>query len=635
MHGSELSGRSLAASACLHQAFEEQARRTPEAVALSFGDERVTYAQLNHRANQLARHLQKLGVKAETPVALCLERSVEMLVAILGVLKAGGAYVPIDLAYPAERLAFMLADTQAPVLLTQQTLAASLPTHEAKVICLDAEWETIAKEPSDNLPSVAKGDNAAYIIFTSGSTGKPKGVLVTHHNVVRLFTQTEQWYGFNERDVWTLFHSYAFDFSVWEIWGALLYGGRLVVVPYLVSRSPSAFYELLGREQVTVLNQTPSAFRQLIWAEESAETRQNLNLRYVIFGGEALQLASLEPWFARHPDDNPLLVNMYGITETTVHVTYRPIRRADVQAGLGSVIGVPIPDLDLYLLDEKLQPVAEGCPGEICVGGAGVARGYLKRPELTAEKFIPHPSGKGGRLYRSGDLARFLPGGELEYLGRKDHQVKIRGFRIELGEIESVLQQHPGVRECVVIAKADGEQQRLIGYVVGKVSVTELRQWLGEKVPEYMIPAAFVFLDALPITLNGKIDLKALPEPDRARPALTQDYVAPATPEENSLAKIWCEVLEIERVGLHDNFFELSGDSIRSIQVLSRAQASGLRFSLQQLFEHPTLYELTRLTDTKTEDAVTDVKPFALISAEDRAKLPSGLEDAYPMAKLQ
>jgi amino acid adenylation domain-containing protein len=635
MHGSEMADRSHAASACLHQVFEEQARRTPEAIALSFGEEDLTYAQLNERANQLARHLRTLGVKAETPVALCLERSNEMVVAIVGVLKAGGTYVPIDLAYPADRLAFMLEDTQAPVLLTQKALVPSLPPHAAKVVCLDTEWDTIARESPENPENQTTGDNAAYIIFTSGSTGKPKGVLVTHHNVVRLFTQTEQWYGFHELDVWTLFHSYAFDFSVWEIWGALLYGGRLVVVPYLVSRSPSAFYELLWREQVTVLNQTPSAFRQLIWAEASADTKRNLNLRYVIFGGEALQLGSLEPWFARHGDEKPLLVNMYGITETTVHVTYRPIRRADVAAGLGSVIGVPIPDLDLCLLDEKLQPVAVGCAGEICVGGEGVARGYLKRPELTAEKFIPHPSGKGGRLYRSGDLARFLPGGELEYLGRKDHQVKIRGFRIELGEIESVLQQHPGVRECVVVAKADGEQARLIGYVVGKVSVSELRQWLGEKVPEYMIPSAFVFLDALPITLNGKADLKALPEPDRARPTLTQDYVAPVSPEEILLADIWREVLAIDRVGRHDNFFELGGDSIRSIQVLSRAQARGLKFSLQQLFENPTLYELTRLTDSKTEDALQEVKPFALVATHDRYKLPGGLEDAYPMAKLQ
>jgi amino acid adenylation domain-containing protein len=619
--GSDTAVQNDAGAACLHKVFEEQARRTPEAIALSFGEKNLTYAQLNARANQLARQLRKLGVKPQSPVALCLERSLDMVVAIVGVLKAGGTYVPVDLAYPADRLAFMLEDTQAPVLLTQKALVPSLPPHKAQVICLDTEWETMARESGENLPNETQGDHAAYIIFTSGSTGKPKGVLVTHHNVVRLFTQTEQWYGFNERDVWTLFHSYAFDFSVWEIWGALLYGGRLVVVPYLISRSPSAFYELLGHEKVTVLNQTPSAFRQLIWAEASAETKQNLSLRYVIFGGEALQLASLEPWFERHGDEKPLLVNMYGITETTVHVTYRPIRRADVEAGLGSVIGVPIPDLELCLLDEKLQPVPLGC-------------GYLKRPELTAEKFIANPSGKG-RLYRSGDLARFLPGGELEYLGRKDHQVKIRGFRIELGEIESVLQQHAGVRECVVVAKTDGEQARLIGYVVGKASVSELRQWLGEKVPDYMIPAAFVFLDALPITLNGKTDLKALPEPDRARPELTQEYVAPATREEILLADIWREVLAIDRVGRNDNFFELGGDSIRSIQVLSRAQARGLRFSLQQLFEHPTLFELTRLTDSKTEDTLKDVKPFALVSPHDRPKLPGGLEDAYPMAKLQ
>jgi amino acid adenylation domain-containing protein len=629
-----------AAAACIHRVFEEQAARTPGRLALSCGEESLTYQDLNDRANQLAQFLIRHGVKPNTPVALCLDRSLEMVVAILAVLKAGGAYVPVDLAYPAERLAFMLEDTRAPIVVTQRSLLFSLPAHGARVICLEADWDAIRREPATNPAVETTGRNIAYIIFTSGSTGKPKGVLVTHHNVVRLFQQTEPWYGFDANDVWTLFHSYAFDFSVWEIWGALFYGGRLVVVPHLISRSPEAFYELLGREGVTVLNQTPSAFRQLIWAEAAAERKQELALRYVIFGGEALQLKSLEPWFQRHADDHPLLVNMYGITETTVHVTYRPIRRADVEGGLPSVIGAPIPDLEFYLLDDQLRPVAAGCPGEICVGGDGVAAGYLNRPELTAEKFIAHPFRRdGGRLYRSGDLARRLPGGEVEFLGRKDHQVKIRGFRIELGEIEAALQGQAGVRECVVAARADGEDQRLIGYVVPKagqtLSVSALRQWLQAKIPEYMIPAAFVFLDRLPMTLNGKVDLKALPEPERERPALARDYVAPASDNERALAEIWRDVLGLERVGVEDSFFELGGDSIRSIQVLARAHQKGLRFSLQQLFEHPTIGQLAGASNGSSEDMAAATEPFALISAADQARLPVGLEDAYPMAQLQ
>ncbi len=292
---------------CIHQNFERQAEQTPDATALCYEGNKLTYRELNERANRLAHFLQRLGVGPETPVALCLERSVNMVVAILGVLKAGGAYVPTDLAYPKERLAFMLDDTKAPVLLTQQSLVSSLPESATKIICLDSDWGKISQESSENLENRTTGENLAYTIFTSGSTGKPKGCLVTHHNVVRLFTQTDHWYGFNSTDVWTLFHSYAFDFSVWEIWGALLYGGKLVIVPYLVSRSPESFYQLLGEEKVTVLNQTPSAFRQLIWAEASEETKRELSLRYVIFGGEALELQSLKPWFKQHGDTKPLL----------------------------------------------------------------------------------------------------------------------------------------------------------------------------------------------------------------------------------------------------------------------------------------------------------------------------------------
>ncbi|HXT39727.1 MAG TPA: amino acid adenylation domain-containing protein, partial [Candidatus Angelobacter sp.] len=439
--------------ATLHELFEAQARRTPDAEAVVCGNERLTYRMLNTRANGLAHYLRELGVGPDVFVGLCMERSADLVVGLMAILKAGGAYLPIDLAYPQERLAFMLSDAKAPVLLTQSKLAMNVPDAAARVICVDdpAVVARCMEFDADLLP-LADADHLCYVIYTSGTTGRPKGSLITHRNVTRLFAATEQWYRFNERDVWTLFHSYAFDFSVWEIWGALLYGGRLVVVPYLVSRSPEAFYELLAAEQVTVLNQTPSAFRQLIHVEKSSGQKE-LALRFVIFGGEALELHSLKPWFERHGDRQPFLVNMYGITETTVHVTYRALAGHDVPSG--SVIGTPIPDLQVYILDPHGRPVPIGVTGEMYVGGAGLGRGYLNHSELTADRFVPDPFSRtpGARLYRTGDRARFLPNRDIEYLGRVDHQVKIRGFRIELGEIESLLCGYPAVSEAVVLAR--------------------------------------------------------------------------------------------------------------------------------------------------------------------------------------
>ncbi len=560
---------------CIHELFEAQAERTPEAVAVVFEGKQLSYRELNRRANLLAHHLQKFGVGPEGRVGIMVERSFEMVVGLLGILKAGGAYVPLDPAYPQERLSFMLEDAQVAVLLTQKRLAGNLPPNEAKVVRLDADWEVIARGGAENPVSGAGAENLAYVIYTSGSTGRPKGVLVTHHNVVRLFKATEAWFNFDEHDVWTLFHSYAFDFSVWELWGALAYGGRLVVVPYLVSRSPEAFYDLLRRERVTVLNQTPSAFHQLMQAEESAGAVHKLALRYVIFGGEALELESLRPWFERHGDERPQLVNMYGITETTVHVTYRPLTMADVESAAGSVIGRRIPDLQVYALDRHLQPVPVGVPGELYIGGEGVARGYLNRAELTDERFIADPfSGKTqGRLYKSGDLGRYWPDGDIEYLGRIDQQVKIRGFRIELGEIEAALLQHPAIEQVVVVVREDEPgDKRLVAYVVaqegpaptvselisrmkGKVplhlmadadvqkaplpDVSELRGFLREKLPEYMVPSAFVMLHELPLTPNGKVDRRALPVPDQARPELERAFLAPRDTLELQLTKMW------------------------------------------------------------------------------------------------
>jgi amino acid adenylation domain-containing protein len=584
---------------CVHQLFEAQVERTPHAIAVVFEDDKLTYRALNQRANQLAHHLQTLGVGPETLVGLCVERSLELVVGILGILKAGGAYVPLDPTYPRERLAFLAADTGLRVLLTQAHLQSSLPvTPGVNCLYLDKDWHAIARHSTANPARRAVPSNLVYVIYTSGSTGTPKGVMVTHANVTRLFAATQDGYHFSERDVWTLFHSVAFDFSVWELWGALLYGGRLIVVPYLVSRSPDAFYQLVCAHQVTVLNQTPSAFRQFMRAEESAGHAHPLALQWVIFGGEALELASLRPWFERHGDRVPRLVNMYGITETTVHVTYRPLTRADLDRP-SSVIGGPIPDLQLYILDAQLQPLPMAVSGEMYVGGAGVSRGYWKQPELTAARFLDSPFA-AGRLYKTGDLARYLPTGDIEYLGRIDQQVKIRGFRIELGEIETALAQHPRVREGVVLAREDEPgPPRLVAYWTPRAAPApsghELRRWLQDKLPEYMLPAAFVQLETLPLTVNGKVNRRALPVPVQGRPEVDTTWVAPRNPVEHVLAGIWAEVLGIGRIGIHDHFFELGGHSLQAMQLISQAAAAlRLDIPVHLLFLNPTIATLAQ-----------------------------------------
>jgi amino acid adenylation domain-containing protein len=584
-------------SATLHGWFAAQAAARPSAPALSFDGGRMTYGELDARSNQLARHLQSRGVGPEVKVGLFCERGPGLVVALLAILKAGGAYVPMDPAYPADRLAHILGDSGVALLLTEHALRGSLPHVPCEALYLDADWPLVEGLSAAPVQSAATPDSLAYVIYTSGSTGKPKGCEVTHRNVARLFRATDAWFGFGADDVWTLFHSAAFDFSVWEIWGALLYGGRLVVVPFYVSREPERFHALLHEEGVTVLNQTPSAFRQLIQADAAGPRLERL--RCVVFGGEALEPSSLAPWTARYGLDAPRLVNMYGITETTVHVTYRPIAADDVRRGGTSPIGIPIPDLAIRLLDRHGRPVPDGVAGEIHVGGAGVARGYLNRPELTAARFVrdPFSDDPHARLYRSGDLARRLAGGELEYLGRMDEQVKVRGFRIELGEIEAALARHPAVREAVVVLRTDGPgEPRLVAYLTGAPpAAAELREHLRRDLPDYMVPAAFVPLDALPLTGNGKVDRRALPAPEA--PAGGADG-EPRTPTEAVVAAIWAELLGAECVGPADDFFLLGGHSLLAARVASRVrEVFGTQVSLRTVFEAPVLADFAARVD--------------------------------------
>ncbi|VTU20194.1 Polyketide synthase PksJ [Variovorax sp. PBL-E5] len=594
----------------IHQRVALRAAATPNAIAVSCNDISITYQQLNSRANQLARRLQRAGAGRDRLIAIGMDRSIEMVVGLLAILKSGSAYLPIDLEYPAERIEFTLEDARPVAMLTHSANAAAIPAANVPVLRIDDE--TLASEDSADVGS-ADPEAIAYVIYTSGSTGRPKGCLVTHANVARLFDATDAWYGFGPDDVWTFFHSHAFDFSVWEIWGALAYGGRVVVVPYATTRSPADFLDLLVREKVTVLNQTPSAFRSLIDADHrSALAPDALSLRYVIFGGEALAFEMLRPWYERHGDVRPQLINMYGITETTVHVTYRPVSLQDLEQRRGSMIGRPIPDLRVHLLGEDLKPVAAGETGEIVVSGAGVSNGYLRRPELSAQRFIDWTdpaTGETLRAYRSGDLGRADADGDIECLGRMDHQVKIRGFRIETDEIENLLLRHPGVRECAVIARTDhGDgEARLVAYVVpssARIAGPALRAHLARDLPQFMLPAAFVDLPALPLTENGKLDRRALPAPPRERPELAAPFQEPSTPLETQVCQVFADVLDIDRAGVFDNFFELGGTSLAVIRALEKlAHAGSRKLGVTDFFHEPTPRALAQALGEPVEPA--------------------------------
>ena len=583
-------------------------------IALEMGEAAFSYDELARRAGRLADRLRRLGVGPETPVGVCIARSLDLPVALLGALAAGGAYLPLDPEAPPERLRTILEDAAAPVVVATRDLAPRLDGAPARLVLMDLGPSNAADLAADlAVEGPPLADAAAYVIYTSGSTGRPKGVVVGHRAVLRLFSAIARdlpMVPMLADDVWTVFHSYAFDFAVWELWGALLHGARAVLVPAAATRAPEELLALLGERRVTLLSQTPSAFRGLAAALAATPDRSaGLALRAVVFGGEALRPEDLRPWLARLGDCGPHLLNMYGITETTVHATIRAMTAADLDGSGGSLIGRPLADLSLHVADRAGNELPIGVPGEILVGGAGVARGYLGRPELTAERFVPDPfSGlSGARLYLSGDLARRRAGGDVEYLGRIDLQVKIRGVRIELGEVEAALARHPGVAAAAVDAReiAPGEIG-LAAYfepVGGKPpGAAELRAFLRAALPEAMLPAAFVELPALPRTVNGKLDRRALPAPERRREG--DGFRAPETPVEETLAALWRDLLGVDRVGTADDFFALGGHSLLATRLASRLRDRlGVEVSAQLVFHTPTVAAMAAEVERLLADA--------------------------------
>jgi amino acid adenylation domain-containing protein len=640
-------GRPTPVTRCVHEIFELQAALTPDAIAVSADGIHLSYAELNATANRLAHCLRDRGAGPESVVGVHLERGPQLVPVLLAVLKSGAAYLPLDPAQPADRLAFMLSDAGARLLITSGAAGANLAAATAATgvpHVIRLEDNDFAGYPDDNPEVLGCPDNLIYVIYTSGSTGQPKGVCITHANVLRLLTIAHRHYGFDRTDVWPLFHSYAFDVSVWELWGALLFGGRLVVVPAGITRSPDDFLDLLVDHRVTVLNQTPSAFKGLVALAAAGDPRiDQLVLRAVIFAGEKLDFAELAPWAARRGLQAPVLANMYGITETTVHSSFYRVTIDDIDRDSGNPVGFPLADLRIYLLDRDGRPVPIGVPGEIYVGGPGVARGYLNRPALTAQRFVPDPFGAaGGVLYRSGDLASRMPDGSLQFRGRIDDQVKIRGYRIELGEIQAALTAIPDISNAVVLVRETaGGDRTLVAYVVplpGRViSVTEIRSTLAAGLPEYMVPAAFVQLDRLPLTTNGKLDKRALPAPDRASLVAGGSCVAPRTATEERLAEIWRDTLVVDQLGVHDSFFDLGGDSIRAVGLAAALQNAGFDVAVRDVFEYRTVAALGEFLTGRPAPAEVPlpVAPFALISDQDRAALPDGLIDAYPVSMAQ
>ncbi|RBL91143.1 non-ribosomal peptide synthetase [Chitinophaga flava] len=585
---------------CLHHFFEEQVARVPHKTALVFDNQEMTYATLNEKANQVAAAVQAATNGAENPiVAVLLHRGMDMISAMLGILKAGAAYLPIDPDYPEERISYMLEDSGTTLLLTHTDIRENYH-YDGHTIYIDQPTQVAFK------PVAVKPQHLAYIIYTSGSTGKPKGTMIEHRNVVRLLFNDKNLFDFSENDTWTLFHSYCFDFSVWEMYGALLYGGKLVIIPKATAQNAHDFLQLLKQQQVTVLNQTPGAFYNLLAAELELPAA-DLHLRYVIFGGEALKPGKLKGWKEKYPGCK--LVNMYGITETTVHVTYKDITQKEIDLNTSN-IGRPIPTLSLLLLDRDGKLVPAGAAGELCVAGAGLARGYLNKPELSAERFINHPYLPNEKLYRSGDLARMLPDGDFEYLGRIDHQVKIRGFRIELGEIESKLMTHPAAKDTLVVDREDASGDKyLCAYVVAdqQTTATDLRQHLSAFLPDYMVPAFFIILESFPLTGNGKIDRKQLPVPEDTILS-TAVYEAPVTDTEKQLAALWMQLLNVPRVGLNDHFFELGGHSLKAVNAVAGIfKTFQVNLPLDVFFRKATIKEQALFIDQQQKTDTTAI----------------------------
>lgn len=612
--------------------FEEQVAVWPSLMALKHGETTLTYQALNALSNQLAHYLKlTYGIKPEDCVGIRLTRSEWQVISILGILKAGAAYVPIDPEYPAERIEYMIADSNCKVVIDQQEL--------------DHFIRNAANYPDHNPEPELLPENLAYVIYTSGTTGMPKGVMVEHKNVVRLFINDQSLFDFNSSDVWTLFHSYCFDFSVWEIFGALLFGGKLIIVPSLVAKDPEAFLNVLVQNQVTVLNQTPTAFANL---QQQVISRKSpgLDIRYVIFGGEALFPGMLKPWSLSYPGCR--LINMYGITETTVHVTYKEIGISEIENNKSN-IGIPIPTLSCYILDDSMQLRSIGVPGELYVGGDGVVRGYLNRDELTLERFIPSPFKEGERLYKTGDKAKLLYNGELEYLGRLDNQVKIRGYRVELGEIESAILQFPGIHSAVVVLKQlNGHVPDLIAYFVGseKGASNQLPDYLRAKLPAYMLPSYYVEIETLPLNSNGKIDKRALPDPEGIALSLGKEYEAPVNAIEEKVADVWAEVLRKAHpeISTKDNFFGLGGDSMKAIQVIAKLRkALSVNIDIITLYNSQTLKEFSAIIAEKEPGVFKSIDPVVSeleeirndVVKKDGDKLPEGWVDIYPLTQIE
>ncbi|ASU80421.1 non-ribosomal peptide synthetase [Actinopolyspora erythraea] len=577
----------------VHRRFERWAAADPGRTAITDAAVSLSYGELDRRANRIAHRLLASGAADGGPIGVAADRGIGLVTALLGVLKTGSGYVPLDPAHPRERLRHIGSECRLRLVLGENHHRGLAADTGARFLDLD---DAANSEAPERAPDITPDpDSAMYVIHTSGSTGAPKGVVVTHANVARLFSATRDSLRIAETDVWSAFHSYAFDFSVWETWGALAHGGRLVTVPYEVSRDPETFWELLRRERVTVLNQTPSAFLRLLAAARRSGFPAT-SLRLVVFGGEELRPPTLRPWLEGYPDHAPELVNMYGITETTVHVTLRRVREADV-ASPDSPIGTPLDDLELHLLGPDLGPVGPSDTGELYVGGAGLARGYLRRPGLTAERFVPNPYGPpGSRLYRTGDLARRRQDGELVFLGRADRQVQLRGFRIEPGEVEAALRNHSEVDQAAAVVRDDGHgEPMLVGYVVPSDGTAPdpaaVRARVSELLPPQLVPTWIVALDTLPLTAQGKLDEEALPAPEGSRGGGPAGVGREDRPDE-LLASLAAEVLELPRLDPEQNFFARGGDSIRAVRLVARARELGLSFTVADLYRAPVLRQL-------------------------------------------